>query len=66
MDYLEYYYNNKDFKTYVDKYCIKHQIEHHNALRHILVRCYADQLAKREAEIIPAETKIEIGCGGGC
>lgn len=66
MDYLEYYHNNKSFREYTDKYCKKHQIPLENALQHVLVKLYAEQLARREAEIVPTETKIEIGCGGGC
>lgn len=32
------YARNSDFKAYVDKYCVKHQITVDEALQHYLVR----------------------------
>ena len=33
-----FYNNNKDFKTYVDKYCKKHEITIDEAMEHKLIR----------------------------
>ena len=65
--YLKLYAENKDFKRYVDRYCIdtKHQITVEEAVQHVIVRVYADQLIKRQSETdVPVKTEIKAGCGG--
>ena len=34
----EYYHKNKEFKQYVDSYCIKHETTVSEALKHEVVR----------------------------
>ena len=35
-----------EFRGYVERYCNKHQITPEEAIRHVLVRAYAENLAK--------------------
>lgn len=48
------YARNSDFKAYVDKYCVKHQITVEEALQHYLVRMAGMQY-KEQAETIRKE-----------
>lgn len=45
----ELYYNNSDFKAYVDKYIIRQGVDLQTALSHAMVRNYADYLIERGA-----------------
>jgi hypothetical protein len=40
------YNSNTDFKTYVDKYCTKHNLTVGQALKHRIVMLYADECRK--------------------
>ena len=42
-----FYNNNKDFKTYVDKYCKKHGISVETALKHRLIKEVSEQDGKK-------------------
>ena len=42
-----FYNSNKDFKTYVDKYCKKHGISVETALTHRLIKEVAEQYGKK-------------------
>ena len=48
IDYTALYAENADFKTYVDRYCVKHRISVEQALQHYLVqmagRMYKEQM----------------------
>lgn len=48
IDYVALYKQNEDFKTYVDRYCVKHGISVEQALQHYLVqmagRMYKEQM----------------------
>lgn len=48
MSLIAFYASCKDFKTYVDKYCTKHQISVAQALQHVLVTNYAEVCRERE------------------
>lgn len=43
MDLLEFYGTNKDFREYVDKYCVKHKLTVGQALEHKLIGNVAQQ-----------------------
>lgn len=62
MDYLKLYNDNENFKKYVDRYCVKHQVSVENALKHVIVKAYGDQVETRAKEIVV--TKVDVGCGG--
>lgn len=52
IDYTALYADNEDFKLYVDRYCVKHQISVEQALQHYLVqmagRMYKEQMDGRK------------------
>jgi hypothetical protein len=60
MDLWVMYLEEPVFKAYVDKYCIKHQLEPKEAIRHALVKAYAQSL-ERKAYRESVET---VHCGG--
>lgn len=68
MDLWIFYRENKDFHDYVDRYCVKHKISPDEAIRHVIVKAYAEQLSKRIAEVVKVETKYDVedikACGG--
>lgn len=45
------YARNSDFKAYVDKYCVKHQITVEEALQHYLVRMVGQMYKEQENQI---------------
>lgn len=51
----EMYQTNADFKTYVDKYMRKEEIDLETALSHAMVQNYADDILERDGqtEILP-------------
>lgn len=51
VDLSELYARNLDFKTYVDKYCVKHKCTVEEALRHYLVRMAGLQYWEMENQI---------------
>lgn len=54
IDYIALYADNADFKTYVDRYCIKHRISVAEALQHYLVQMAGMQY-KEQTETIRKE-----------
>ena len=48
MNYKEYYETNEDFKEYVDKYCVKHNITTDEAIKHYTVQFAADYYKAKE------------------
>ena len=48
MNYEEYYDTNEDFKEYVDKYCVKHNVSKEEALKHNIVQFAADCYKAKE------------------
>lgn len=60
MDLWVLYRENKDFHDYVDKYCVKHQITPDEAIRHVVVKAYAEQLDKRTREVVLYADNIEM------
>ena len=42
-----FYNNNKEFKTYVDKYCKKHGVSVETAFTHRLIKEVAEQYGKK-------------------
>ena len=52
IDYTALYADNADFKTYVDRYCIKHRISVAEALQHYMVQMvgmqYKEQMDGRK------------------
>lgn len=59
---MSLYDENKDFRDYVDKYCIKHQITPDEAIEHYLIKAYAVYLAKRAEGKTITTTEIKCGC----
>ena len=51
----EMYMTNADFKSYVDKYMRKEEIDLETALSHAMVQNYADDILERDGqtEILP-------------
>lgn len=49
IDYTALYEQNEDFKTYVDRYCVKHRISVEQALQHYLVQM-TGRMYKEQAE----------------
>ena len=41
------YDTNKDFKTYVDKYCLMHSLDIEIAFTHMLVKDYAEYVTSQ-------------------
>ena len=50
MDLWIMYRDTPRFKEYVDKYCKKHEITPEEAIRHEVVKSYAEQLEKNMKE----------------
>ncbi len=56
------YTENKDFRTYVDKYCTKHGLSVGEALEHALVREVAAQyLEKTQEKTISSSSYMPMG-----
>lgn len=67
INYMKLYAENDDFRRYVDRYGKQYVVLPHEAVQHVIVQAYGDQLVKRQSEIAePVKTEINIGCGGGC
>ena len=59
---MNLYQTSKDFKAYVDKYCIKHQLVPEEAVKHALIVAYAEYLKKRVDGKVVLTTEINCGC----
>ena len=65
--YQQLYEENKAFHEYVDKYSadLKHEITPEEALEHVIVQAYGDQVLQRMADVVqPVVTEVNVGCGG--
>ena len=51
MSYAEMYERYPEFKEYVDKYCKKHGVKFTEAILHVIVQAYGDNLMKRKQEV---------------
>jgi len=56
MDLWILYQEEPIFAEYVDKYCKKHQIEPKGAIRHALVKAYAERIERSKSAVIYKET----------
>ena len=56
------YEENKEFRRYVDRYCVKHGITPEQAFGHLLVKYYAEYLKKSKEGKIITTTTITGGC----
>lgn len=62
----EYLYNtNNSFRNYVEKYIFKHHVTLEEALKHVMVREYANYLMEEknaESSISGIESRVICGC----
>ena len=59
------YEENDSFKQYVDRYCVKHEIDRETALTHSVIRNAAEYYKGAEKGKIGV-VQMDAGCGGAC
>lgn len=62
MNYQKMYEENRSFKGYVDRYCVKHNLTPEQAFTHLLVQYYAKYLVQAADGKVVTTTQIDCGC----
>lgn len=65
FDIHELHESNSAFREYVERYCVKHEIDAKTALNHAMVQSVAEYYKNANKGKISVE-KIDAGCGGAC
>lgn len=59
----DFYEKSQSFHQYVDKYCLKHEIDKETAFCHSVIRNAYEYYKDAEKGKISV-TKVDVGCGG--
>lgn len=62
MDLEKMYQTNDAFRGYVDRYCVKHEIDAKTAFTHAMVKSIAEYYKDAE-KVKMSVTEVSAGCG---